>query len=118
MNAYLFRAALICEDCCVKAKKEICLSEGCDPENESSWDSDDYPKGPYSDGGGEADCPQHCDHCQIFLENPLTADGYDYVINAIVELIDGALTDWRNENAGNTSALESWFRFYNLKVTQ
>jgi hypothetical protein len=47
--------------------------------DQSSYDSDEYPKGPYPDGGGEADTPQHCDHCHCFLENPLTSDGYDYV---------------------------------------
>jgi len=28
--------------------------------------------GPYPDGGGEADAPQHCGGCGVFLENPLT----------------------------------------------
>jgi hypothetical protein len=43
--------------------------------SESDYDSDDLPKGPYADGGGEADTPQHCDDCRRFLENPLTGDG-------------------------------------------
>jgi hypothetical protein len=29
--------------------------------SESDYDSEDLPKGPYADGGGEADTPQHCD---------------------------------------------------------
>jgi hypothetical protein len=51
--------------------------------SESDYDSDDLPKGPYSDGGGEADTPQHCDGCGQFLENPLTADGLIYVEDAL-----------------------------------
>ncbi len=42
-------------------------------------DSGEYPCGPYADGGGESDTPSHCGGCQEFLENPLTADGYQYV---------------------------------------
>jgi hypothetical protein len=52
---------------------------GHDLEDESSYDSDEYPKGPYPNGGGESDSPQHCADCREFLENPLTSDGYDYV---------------------------------------
>lgn len=78
-NVYIFQAALYCEDCgkaiCARTPKPPHL----DPDDESSWDSDDYPKGPYSDGGGEADTPQHCDACHEFLENPLTPDGYAWL---------------------------------------
>lgn len=56
MDVYIYQAAIYCEDC-------------RNPEME----------GPHSEGGGEADAPQHCDTCKAFLENPLTADGYDYV---------------------------------------
>ena len=52
---------------------------GFDPEDETTFDSDQYPKGPYCNGGGESDCPNHCDGCKVFLENPLTQDGENYV---------------------------------------
>ncbi len=48
-------------------------------ECESDYDSDEHPKGPYSDGGGESDSPQHCASCGTFLENPLTDEGVEYV---------------------------------------
>jgi hypothetical protein len=35
--------------------------------SESDYDSDDLPKGPYAQGGGEADTPQHCEGCGQFL---------------------------------------------------
>jgi len=85
MDAYIYNAALWCPDCTRTIKKEL-KKTGDVPENpddESSYDSDDYPKGPYSDGGGEADNPQHCDGCQVFLENPLTSDGEEYVREAV-----------------------------------
>lgn len=85
MNVYLFQAALLCEDCGHEVCKNL-TEAGEKPftvSDESSYDSDDYPKGPYPDGGGEADSPQHCDHCNVFLENPLTADGVAYVSDAL-----------------------------------
>jgi len=39
----------------------------------ASDDCDEYPVGPYPEGGGEADYPRHCDHCGLFLRNPLIA---------------------------------------------
>lgn len=83
MDVYVYQAALWCEECTSEICLEINLPQGADIENESSWDSDDYPKGPYNDGGGEADCPQHCDSCHIFLENPLTGDGVAYVLDSL-----------------------------------
>lgn len=79
MNAYVYQAALHCADCAAKLIAELAPPPNMQPRNESTWDSDDYPKGPYADGGGEADCPQHCDTCGAFLENPLTAEGENYV---------------------------------------
>jgi len=48
-------------------------------------DSNHYPHGPIGDGGGEADCPQHCDSCGAFLENPLTPDGVAYVADSLAK---------------------------------
>ena len=56
-----------------EALQQIVSANGFTDEND--YDSDDLPKGPYSNGGGEADTPQHCDGCGAFLENPLTGDG-------------------------------------------
>lgn len=81
MNVYIYAAALHCEEC-GEAIRDTLTREGkapANPDNESSYDSDNFPKGPYANGGGEADCPQHCDSCRAFLDNPLTPDGVDYV---------------------------------------
>ncbi len=83
----MFQAALYCESCgeAIRARLD---SEGKRPANrrdEFTYDSDDYPKGPYRDGGGEADTAQHCDGCHVWLENPLTVDGVENVICALTE---------------------------------
>ncbi len=73
MKAYIYRAGLLCEDCGLGTKK-ILRTMGY-----QSQDSNTDPQGPYPDGGGESDAPAHCDHCGVFLQNPLTADGEAYV---------------------------------------
>jgi len=100
MLVYLFYADVYCEDC-GEAIKVWCKRNDCvpdDPNDEHSYDSDEYPKGPYPDGGGEADCPQHCGsgpdcvnaielsdgrNIGVWLENDLTAQGIEYVREAI-----------------------------------
>jgi len=70
---YVYRAALLCEDCA--SPKMYCL-EYVNMVMGGRWplpgwqDSTCYPQGPYSNGGGEADSPQHCDACGVFLETP------------------------------------------------
>lgn len=102
MEVYIYAADLFCEDCGERIRAEL-DREGlapADPNDEWSYDSDEYPKGPYSDGGREADCPQHCgagpechnaiefeDGCKVgcHLGNPLTTDGVEHVKEAIQE---------------------------------
>jgi hypothetical protein len=101
MHVYVFQAALICDTCGTLYKQGTDRPAHVDESDESSYDSDEWPKGPYSDGGGEADSPCHCDHCGVFLDNPLTPDGSDYVKEAWLHYIatgSGSLqtlTKWR-----------------------
>jgi hypothetical protein len=100
MDVYLYNAALWCGPCMIKALvaerkaapgaidvppaealEQIVSASGFT--SESEYDSDDLPKGPYADGGGEADTPQHCDGCGQFLGNPLTDNGLIYVEDAL-----------------------------------
>jgi len=102
MLAYVYCADIYCEDCGKKIREEL-DREGCapaDPDDEYSYDSDEYPKGPYPDGGGESDTPQHCgagEDCINAIElsdgrkigdwlgNELTTDGVEYVKEVIQE---------------------------------
>jgi hypothetical protein len=81
MDAYIYQADIYCEECGEGIREELDKAGQAprDPEDESSYDSDQYPKGPYAEGGGEADTPQHCASCGVFLENPLSSDGEDYI---------------------------------------
>lgn len=123
MQVFIYQSALLCKSCGEAARAKL-DSDGKRPPvyreeshnvnafgeasfhpdkfireaHESTFDSDDYPKGPYPDGGGEADCPQHCDTCGEFLGNPLTDDGRQYVRDALArapdsELLDAAIKD-------------------------
>ena len=101
-EVYMFQGALYCEDC-GRAIQDRIRKEGKAPENEddeNSFDSDNFPKGPFGDGGGEADSPQHCDShtgclnaiklpcgskIGAWLGNPLTNDGIDWLKNSILE---------------------------------
>jgi len=64
MDVYVLKGAFLCEECAMPIRAAT-----------ASDDCDEYPVGPYPEGGGEADYPRHCAHCGLFLENPLTKDG-------------------------------------------
>lgn len=134
MDVYMFQADLHCESCGEEIKAEIDAAGNgpADSADEHSFDSDDYPKGPYPNGGGEADCPWHCGTCGVFLENPLTPDGYEYLRQAVEDadsLIrdeDGvdieesakkAQEDWdctgrHGGDADSDAPLAQWIRYY------
>jgi hypothetical protein len=104
MTAYIFQAALYCEEC-GDAIRERLIAEGKAPENpddEYGYDSGDFPKGPFGDGGGEADVPQHCDNreCLLFLENPLTDEGAAFVRARLIN------------RDGDGDVLNEWADFY------
>jgi hypothetical protein len=96
MNVYIYRASLIC-DKCFKPDGWAQITEP----NEHS-DSEQYPAGPYPGGGGESDTPQYCTWCNVFLENPLTTDGEDYVRDAIFE----------DRFHGTNAVVNEWAAFY------
>ena len=100
MNAYMYRADLYCEGCAEKI-----IADLVEPGYPEPWDTDDYPAGPFPDGGGEADCPWHCGSCGVFLENPLTSDGYEYVRESVQEAIDA------------NPVVSQWAEYYNFTPT-
>ena len=125
MNVYIYQAALYCEDCgwairerstatCyvavevtanLRELRQIVITPDTD---ETEYDSDDYPKGPYPDGGGEADSPQHCDACRVFLRNPLTTYGYKYVQDALHDLSLREMSTVEREWAGYYGFADSY----------
>lgn len=77
MNAFIYQADLYCESCGQSIRDRLTKDGKApeDPEDEHSYDSDNFPKGPEPDGGGEADSEQHCAACGVALDNPLTEEG-------------------------------------------
>lgn len=80
MQAYIYRANIYCAKC-GEAMIDRAKTHGV----KDTGDSGDFPQGPYSRGGGEADSPQHCGECHVFLENPLTDDGRVMVMECVNE---------------------------------
>lgn len=104
MEAFIYCADLYCEDCGRKIRDEL-IAAGKAPQNpadETSYDSDDFPKGPYPDGGGEADYFAHCGNpeCSEFLANPLTSDGMKNVAESFREYV--------RDDGGNADVLDKW----------
>lgn len=102
MDVYIYAADIYCWDCGEAICDELDKKGQAPPDHyiESMYDSGDYPKGPYPDGGGAADSPQHCgagaeclnaiefpDGPKVgaWLENELTVEGVEYVREAICE---------------------------------
>lgn len=94
-DAFIYQAALLCEECAAVVRRDW---HAANPTADMPEDSDAFPSGPHADGGGEADTPQHCDHCHLFLGNPLTDDGRRYVIEALARANGNAavLAEWRD----------------------
>lgn len=109
MEAYIYCADVYCESCGAKICDELSAKGEApdDPKDESSFDSGEYPKGPYADGGGEADCPQHCGECHIALDNPLTREGVKYVIDAISHMPRSNVLDSWAEDVAEYSLSEA-----------
>lgn len=89
MEAYIYQSVFLCSDCALPLERGL-----EDLGMTDNGDSNTYPQGPYSNGGGEADYPQHCASCNKFLENPLTTEGVAYVRAAIAEGTGDVLATW------------------------
>lgn len=110
MNVYIYQAELLCEDCGCAVRERL-TGEGrapADPDDEGTYDSDDFPKGPYPTG--ESDCPEHCGGCSDFLEYALTTDGRTYVVGKVAEAIEARRFD--------SVAIVTWAPFYGVSVPE
>ena len=81
MTIYMFQADVYCKPC-----GEAIAATLPDPD---AWerehpDSNSYPIA-YDSSEGEADSPEHCDKCSLFLERNLTEYGGRYVKEIVAE---------------------------------
>jgi len=89
MKAYAFQGALICEACAKIHRHSLDLHHITSPyplcrhgiSVVRCEDSDCYPQGPMENGGGPSDTPNRCDFCNVFLQNPLTEEGEQYLLS-------------------------------------
>ena len=109
MNVFMYCAALLCGDCGEKAVENCANRSIVD-----NGDSDTYPQGPYPEGGGEADTPQHCDDCGKFLENSLTEDGQAYVRESYAWERDTAHPSQSRKAVETTQLWANYYRYLDL----
>ncbi len=105
-GTYIYQADVWCPTCAKEIAADIQQNYPqqvpADPTDERSYDSDDYPKGPFFDE--ESDAPEHCSNCHVFLENPLTTHGQEYM----QQMVDEALAKGRGEEPH----IKEWMDFY------
>jgi hypothetical protein len=140
MQAYIYNADMYCEDCGLAIRESldslyarIGIPTGFDPDDESSYDSGDYPKGPISQEENEADSPYHCgagDRCLnalecprhddhkhgCFLENRLTVDGMAQLAKMYQEQAEYYYDHGKHDHSCGVVA-ELWIPFYNPEPT-
>lgn len=110
---YMYQGALLCGQCGLNQREEL---DGAgrrpkDIRDENSWDSDEYPKGPYNEDTQESDFPHSCDNCHVLLENPLTDFGRkDLCLTIAIALYEGAITDKKKE------LLKTWISHYDISL--
>lgn len=117
MEGYLFRADVWCKECGEALRGRLKAPDN--PEDEKTYDSDEYPKGPIDFAYEESDTPDHCaggpnclnaldvgDGIKVgcWLENPLTTDGARYVREAIKD--------------GPTRVTDLWAKWYKENLEQ
>lgn len=113
---YTYKADHLCQGC-GEAKRTSLRLQGlapADPSNESSYDSDDFPKGPHVDTWDAVDSPVHCGHCGAFIPIGLSSAGVDYVCEALQAFVSGG--------KGDPQTLATWADFleasYSLGVQE
>lgn len=122
-EVYIFAADMYCEACGEDIRKRL-TKERKRPKSwrdETTYDSDEFPKGPYADGGGESDSPSHCgsgkdcldptilgdgpdDKVGKFLENPLTNAGVHYILEQAFEA------------SGDQRVIDLWTEHYKEEI--
>ena len=99
---YMYQAELWCDEC-GRAIRAALKTEGKAPANPDLADSDEFPQY-YLESQSETDSPNHCPECGVLLEENLTSDGVECVVQA---LVDNLLT-----GDGDQEILAEWAAQY------
>jgi hypothetical protein len=99
MKIYIYQSAMLCGPCGERTRLDLANDGEApeDPDDEVTYDSCGFPKGPYLSSDGAADTPDHCDSCGLFLEYGLTTEGEEYVKDAALE--GDIPQEWRDHYA-------------------
>lgn len=111
MKCYIYAADVYCEACGKDIRSALKSAKKAPPkpEDENTYDSDDYPKGPFP--VEPSDTPQHCgsgvvclsptviegENYRKFLENSLTEDGVQYVKDQLARANPGPVAKYWGE---------------------
>lgn len=110
-KCYIYKADVYCEKCGDNLKAT--LPKPKNPDDEHTFDSDVYPKGPHDNGGGESDTPQHCGSGESCLD-PTVIDGENYGQFLENDLTDAGVKyveELHNERPGPVTRF--WVDYYN-----
>lgn len=111
-TVFIYRADIYCNSCGMATIRDLVNQGGKYyeyeeyrlAEDESAYDSDNYPKGPFPID--ESDTPQHCAGCDKFLANELTNEGAEYVRDIIWDAMHDP------ETPNNATVLFEWSNHY------
>lgn len=100
---YIYQAAILCDDCAESSELRCGLiAEGRTAED----DSDYWPYGPFDPAGQETDSPDCCAMCNVFIPTRLTADGVQYVKDALAE--------YMATGRGSREVLDEWSHTFGI----
>ena len=102
---YIYQADVYCNDCGAAVCARLAAPENV--ADESSYDSDDYPKVADLENE-ESDIPEHCAACGTFLQNPLTSEGYEYVKDALTTHPSAITFGWAEVYGFTRDASGKW----------
>ena len=112
---FIYAAACYCDECGIAIQKDVLKALNKTPEDfadERTFDSDEYPKGPYSDEQ-EADGPEHCASGEDCLNPTIIGDqvcGYFFGNELTTHGVENLQEMHRNSPSEIT---EFWVNYYN-----
>lgn len=102
-KVWVFKALYVCEACVADFKARTSRPAHVDENDEHSYDSDVWPKGPFYTSEMRVDAPVHCDSCGALAICGLTDDGVFYVADCLREACASSIP---------TEVLDGWANVY------
>lgn len=111
---YIYMADCYCDGCMEKWKEEHAAHKPEDADDETTYDSDEWPKGPFSQE--ESDTPQHCGNGEDCVNAITLKDGTKIGAMLDSELTHAGVEYVKEEHAeGPTEVTELWIEHFGSK---